>query len=91
MDNKFSQGGLRKISGLDDEKQLLKEKPANPSIKFKAEHTVESGEKLSDLASNYYGSVAKENWMAIYYATKDMIGANPNVVKQDQVLNIPEL
>ena len=57
------------------------EKPETPS--FKAEHTVKSGETLSDLALKYYGSAVKEKWMAIYEANKATIGDNPNIIKPD--------
>lgn len=58
--------------------------------KIKAEHTVTSGETLSSIALKYYGSAAKDDWMAIYEANKSVIGDNPNLIKPDQVLKIPE-
>jgi nucleoid-associated protein YgaU len=76
---------------LDDKRRFFEKEPAAPEPKFKAEHAVASGETLSDLALKYYGSAAKEKWMAIYEANKDVIGDNPNVIKPDQVLKIPEL
>lgn len=65
-------------------------KPA-AGAKVKAQHTVAAGETLSDLALKYYGSAAKEKWMAIYEANKAVIGDNPNVIKPGQELKIPEL
>ncbi len=62
-----------------------------PAKRTKTEHTVAAGETLSDLALKYYGSAAKEKWMAIYEANKAVIGDNPNIIKPDQVLKIPEL
>ncbi len=59
--------------------------------KVKAEHTVASGETLGAIALKYYGSAAKEKWMAIYEANKEVIGDNPNLIKPGQVLKIPEL
>jgi nucleoid-associated protein YgaU len=59
--------------------------------KVKAEHTVAEGETLSDLALKYYGSAAKEKWMAIYEANKGVIGDDPNLIKPGQELKIPEL
>ena len=56
-----------------------------------AEHTVASGDTLSGLAAKYYGSAARENWMAIYEANKDEIGDNPSLIRVGQVLQIPEL
>lgn len=59
--------------------------------KIKTEHVVESGETLGDLAMKYYGSAAKDKWMAIYEANKRVIGDDPNVIKQGQRLKIPDL
>jgi len=70
--------------------QAPKEAP-KPAGKIIAEHTVAAGETLSHIALKYYGSAAKEKYMAIYEANKDIIGDNPNVVKPGQVLKIPEL
>ncbi len=61
------------------------------STKIKAEHVVESGDTLGALALKYYGSAAKEKWMAIYEANKRVIGDNPNLIKPGQRLKIPEL
>lgn len=58
--------------------------------KYKAEHTVVSGETLSSISMKYYDSPAKDDWMAIYEANKEVIGDNPNLIKPDQVLKIPE-
>jgi len=58
--------------------------------KFKAEHTVVSGETLSSISMKYYDSADRDDWMAIYEANKEVIGDNPNVIKPDQVLKIPE-
>lgn len=57
----------------------------------KAEHTVASGDTLSGLATKYYGSGSRENWMAIYEANKEEIGDNPSAIRVGQVLQIPEL
>jgi nucleoid-associated protein YgaU len=52
-------------------------------------HTVKSGETLSHLALKYYGSAAKDEWMKIYQANKEIIGDNPNMIKVGQELVIP--
>lgn len=57
----------------------------------KAEHTVVSGDTLSGLATKYYGSGSRENWMAIYEANKEEIGDNPSMIRVGQVLQIPAL
>ncbi|GAB4272236.1 MAG: hypothetical protein Kow0080_18440 [Candidatus Promineifilaceae bacterium] len=66
-----------------------KPKPAAP--KFIAEHKVASGDTLSGLAAKYYNSAAREKWMAIYEANKDVIGDDPGMIRVGQVLKIPEL
>jgi nucleoid-associated protein YgaU len=60
-------------------------------FKVKTEHTVTEDETLSHIALKYYGSAAKEKWMVIYEANKDVIGDNPNIIVPGQVLKIPEL
>jgi nucleoid-associated protein YgaU len=55
-----------------------------------AEHTVEAGETLSDLALKYYGHATQPYYMHIYEANKDVIGDNPNVIKPGQELVIPK-
>lgn len=58
---------------------------------YMAEHEVAGGETLSAIALKYYKSAAREKWMAIYEANKDVIGDNPGLIKVGQVLKIPEL
>jgi nucleoid-associated protein YgaU len=66
------------------------EEPESGGPKFKAEHTVVSGETLSSISMKYYDSADRDDWMAIYEANKEVIGDNPNLIKPDQVLKIPE-
>ncbi len=61
-----------------------------PKKEFQAEHEVVAGDSLSALASKYYGSGAKEDWMRIYEANKETIGDNPSLIKVGQVLKIPK-
>lgn len=83
------------MSDMSDKELIDKYVRRTPSEKpeptFKAEHTVKSGETLSDIALKYYGSAAKEKWMAIYEVNKATIGDNPNIIKPDMVLKIPDL
>lgn len=53
------------------------------------QHKVVAGDTLSQIALNYYGSAAKDKWMLIYEANKDIIGDNPNLIRPGMVLNIP--
>jgi nucleoid-associated protein YgaU len=54
-------------------------------------HTVTSDETLSHIALKYYGSAAKEKWMIIYEANKDLIGDNPNIIRKGMDLFIPDI
>lgn len=97
--NKGKKGPSRQeeFGGLDPKRVEIK-KPAigAPSaavpspVKFIAEHTVAAGETLSHIALKYYGSAAKEMWMHIYEANREVIGDNPNRVLPGQVYKIPE-
>lgn len=62
---------------------------APPATEFLAEHKVVSGDSLSKIAQHYYGSGAK--WQLIYEANREVIGANPNLIRVGQVLKIPHL
>lgn len=65
--------------------------PSERSAKVKAQHTVKSGDTLGAIAMKYYGSAARENWMAIYEANKKTIGDDHNLIKPGMELDIPEL
>lgn len=54
-------------------------------------HIVASNETLSHIALRYYGSAAKENWMIIYEANKELIGDNPNIIRKGMELFIPDI
>ena len=75
---------------LDSLRDNLPDVPPEDESKFKAEHTVVSGETLSSISMKYYDSADRDDWMAIYEANKEVIGDNPNLIKPDQVLKIPE-
>lgn len=60
-----------------------------PATEFLAEHKVVSGDSLSKIAQHYYGSGAR--WQLIYEANREVIGANPNLIRVGQVLKIPHL
>ena len=64
-------------------------KPSKP--KFLAEHKVAAGDSLSAIASRFYESGAKDKWMLIYEANKELIGDNPSLIQVGQVLKIPKL
>jgi nucleoid-associated protein YgaU len=70
--------------------QKPKPKPA-PEPEFIAEHTVVSGDSLSKIAAQYYGSGTQDKWMLIYEANKEIIGDNPSLIHPGQVFKIPPL
>lgn len=51
-------------------------------------HVVQKGESLSLIAKQYYGDVKK--WKKIYEANKQVVGANPDLIKPGQELVIPD-
>jgi len=66
--------------------------PSKPAGQKKGKlHTVASDETLSHIALKYYGSAAKEKWMIIYEANKELIGDNPNIIRPGMELFIPEI
>jgi nucleoid-associated protein YgaU len=74
--------------GAGAERPPVQAPKAQPA--YLAQHKVVSGETLSHVALKYYGSAAKEHWMRIYEANRDVIGDDPNKIRVGQVLNIPE-
>lgn len=71
------------------EKKAAEQAPA--ASPFIATHTVVSGDTLSGIAQKYYGSAARDKWMAIYEANKEIIGSNPGMIRVGQVFQIPRL
>lgn len=61
----------------------------HPTIPPRWHHKVAPGDWLSSLAMKYYNDVHK--WPIIYDANKDQIGNDPNKIKPNQVLAIPDL
>lgn len=62
---------------------------AEEAAKWIAEHEVVPGDNLSMISQKYYGT--QVNWGKIYEANKDVIGANPSLIKPGQRLRIPKL
>jgi len=61
-------------------------KPAPPPVGQKI-HVVKTGDSLSKLAKQYYGSA--KAWPRIYDMNKGLIGKNPNLIYPGQRLKIP--
>ncbi len=56
-----------------------------------AEHTVVDGDTLSGIALKYFKHATPPYYMHIYEANKDIIGANPNIIRPGMVLKITVL
>jgi nucleoid-associated protein YgaU len=56
-----------------------------------AEHKVGPDQTLSHISLKYYGSAAEPYWRLIYEANKDVIGANPGMIRPGMMLKIPVL
>ena len=54
-------------------------------------YTVKKGDTLSAIALRYYDSPARDKWMAIYEANKEVIGDNPGMIYPGQEFKIPRL
>jgi nucleoid-associated protein YgaU len=61
------------------------------ATRFKADHTVVSGDTLTLIALKYYGPGAHDKWRVIYDSNKGVIGDNPYLLKPGMVLRIPEV
>ncbi len=66
---------------------------AGPEVQVKPgkTYTVQPGDTLSAIALRAYGNAAEHYWHKIYKANKDVIGADPNLIRPGQVLEIPVL
>ena len=78
------------VSDKEASQEAVSETLAPPSG-ILGEHTVVSGDNLSHIAQKYYNSSARDKWMAIYEANKEVIGDNPSLIRVGQVLKIPRL
>jgi len=79
------QEAQRKIAEI---KQAAEARAAE-AAKYIGEHTVVSGDNLSFISKQHYGSSA--HWKLIYEENKAVIGDNPNLIRVGQVLKIPQL
>ena len=52
-------------------------------------YTVQSGDSLSKIANQFYGSMSSNNVNKIYYSNQATIGPNPNLIYPGQKLYIP--
>ncbi|MFA5554674.1 MAG: LysM peptidoglycan-binding domain-containing protein [Phycisphaerae bacterium] len=72
--------------------QKIQPEPADytstEKIKTTRFYIVRSGDTLSQISKNYYGSASQ--WSKIYQANRDVLGANPNLLKPGTKLIIPD-
>ncbi len=74
-------GNIKGVERVDD---ALNVEEASPEASF---YTVKSGDNLSKIAKDHYGSANK--YMTIFEANKPMLG-DPNKIYPGQVLRIPK-
>lgn len=77
---------IKEIGGENPSDIMANIEVADESIY--ARHTVKSGETLGKIAKHYYGNASKYN--SIFKANSDIL-SNPDVIKVDQELIIPNL
>jgi nucleoid-associated protein YgaU len=77
--------GRRRMS---EARRARREAPKKEEVK---KHVVGPGDTLSGLAKQYYGKPAYKLWMHIYEANKEVIGDNPDVIRDGVELVIPDL
>ena len=53
-------------------------------------YTVQSGDNLSKIAQNFFGTMTPNNVNKIYYSNLNTIGPNPNLIYAGQKLYIPD-
>jgi len=53
-------------------------------------YTVQSGDSLSKISEQFYGSQSYNGVAKIYYSNQETIGDNPNVIYPGQKLYIPD-
>ena len=53
-----------------------------------AEYVVKKGDTLSGIAHELMGDGTEKSWRKIYEANKSVIGADPNLIKPGQVLQV---
>jgi nucleoid-associated protein YgaU len=58
---------------------------------FVAEHTVQAGDTLSEIALKYYGNASRRHYMYIFNTNKDVIGKDPNNIQVGMELKLKEL
>lgn len=69
--------------------QAEKEAAEAEAAQWIAEHEVVPGDNLSMISEKYYGS--QVHWGKIYEANKEVIGANPSLIRPGQRLRIPKI
>lgn len=67
-----------------DKPHEFRARPQAPAIKH---YKVQEGDTLSAIAKKFYDDASK--YMVIYEANKELIGADPNLIKVGQELKIP--
>lgn len=59
--------------------------------KILAEHTVQKGDTLSEIALKYYGNASRRHYMFLYNINKEVIGKDPDSLQVGMKLKVQEL
>ena len=85
------EGGKSQVAATEATAVDISAKEETTTTAILAEHTVASGDTLTHIAQKYYNSTARDKWMSIYEANKEIIGDNPSLIRVGQSLKIPML
>ncbi len=86
MDKNEAKARMRDVFG-----DFKKGVEAPKKVELIGEHTVKEGETLSHIALKYYGNAARDYFMVIYEANKEVIGKDPGLIKAGMKLKISVL
>jgi nucleoid-associated protein YgaU len=53
-------------------------------------YTVQSGDNLSKISEKFYGNMSADNVSRIYFSNLQTIGPDPNLIRPNQKLFIPD-
>jgi uncharacterized protein YidB (DUF937 family) len=81
-------GGQRPKADFSDVKSgTSSTAPAAKAEAAEEVYVVQAGDNLSKIAKRFYG---KEDWRRLYEANREVIGANPDLIRPGQKLRIPK-
>jgi nucleoid-associated protein YgaU len=85
---KASAAPARPKADFSDVKAGASSTAAKPAAAAEETYTVVAGDSLSKIAKRFYGD--GNDWRRIYEANREVIGANPDLIRPGQKLRIPK-